>query len=236
MRQHVEIVHSSVFETRAKVIVNTINTVGVMGAGLAQEFRLRYPDMYADYTARFDTGELAIGRPYLYRESTPWIINFPTKKHWRQPSKLSWVEQGLRSLVGLPDVSEFESVALPLLGCGKGGLDRNEVETMMRKHLEGAPFDYYLCLDDAVPADGVEARMLAFIADAAEPALRRGGLSAKSAGSVMANRPYRRFRDLSRVPGVGTKGYEHLFETAYRLVRDKDLQTGGSEVQLELPL
>jgi len=78
-----------IFDSKAQVIVNTVNCKGVMGKGLALCFKERYPDMFRVYQEECRTGRLRIGRPTLYKASIPWILNFPTKDHWRFPSKLS---------------------------------------------------------------------------------------------------------------------------------------------------
>src|SRR5713101_6553289 len=87
------------FQSRAQTIVNTVNTVGVMGKGVALEFKKRFPEMYADYLRRCEKGEVRLGEPYLYpRLITPWILNFPTKEHWRSVSRLSDIVAGLNYL------------------------------------------------------------------------------------------------------------------------------------------
>jgi O-acetyl-ADP-ribose deacetylase (regulator of RNase III) len=88
-----------IFDSRAQVIVNPVNCKGVMGKGLAFAFKQRYPEMFAAYQQQCRMGKLRIGRPMLYRGSTPWILNFPTKDDWRLPSKLEYLEQGLAYVV-----------------------------------------------------------------------------------------------------------------------------------------
>src|SRR2546428_13057667 len=84
-----------IFDSKAQVIVNTVNCKGVMGKGLALAFKQRYPAMFAVYQQECKTGKLRIGRPSLYRESSPWILNFPTKYDWRVPSNLEHIEKVL---------------------------------------------------------------------------------------------------------------------------------------------
>ena len=72
------------FESGAQTLVNTVNCVGVMGKGIALEFKKRFPDMFEDYVARCKQSEVSLGQPYLYKSlALPWILNFPTKDHWR---------------------------------------------------------------------------------------------------------------------------------------------------------
>lgn len=112
-----------IFQSDAQTLVNTVNTVGVMGKGLALEFRQRFPDMYVDYVERCKRGQVRVGQPYIYTGSTPWIINFPTKEHWRSVSRLSDIVQGLRSLEAHYQEWGVTSLAVPPLGCGLGQLE-----------------------------------------------------------------------------------------------------------------
>src|SRR5438067_13930817 len=92
----VKVVIGDLFESDAQTLVNTVNTVGVMGKGIALGFKQRYPEMYEDYVSRCNAGEVALGRPYLYRRpEPPWVINFPTKDHWRSVARLDAIIEGL---------------------------------------------------------------------------------------------------------------------------------------------
>ncbi|MGH8545169.1 MAG: macro domain-containing protein, partial [Gammaproteobacteria bacterium] len=82
--------------SKAQTLVNTVNTVGVMGKGVALLFKQAFPDMYEDYVKRCDRGEVKLGEPYLYqRVVPPWILNFPTKGHWRSVARLDDITRGL---------------------------------------------------------------------------------------------------------------------------------------------
>jgi O-acetyl-ADP-ribose deacetylase (regulator of RNase III)/uncharacterized protein YwgA len=129
------------FDSGAQCLVNTVNTVGVMGKGIALQFKKRFPRMFADYKARCDRGEVRLGEPYLYRElfDTPWVINFPTKDHWRSQSKLSDIEAGLEYLEAHIADWGVESLAVPPLGCGEGGLEWRVVGPKLYEHLHRLP-------------------------------------------------------------------------------------------------
>src|SRR5438128_9567908 len=87
------------FQSQAQTLVNTVNCVGVMGKGVALEYKKRFPDMYADYVARCAAGQVRLGEPYLFRRLwPPWILNFPTKDHWRSVSRLADIVRGLEHL------------------------------------------------------------------------------------------------------------------------------------------
>lgn len=124
-------------ETEA--IVNTVNTVGVMGKGIALMFRETFPQNYAAYAAACKAGDVKVGQMFVTetRELTgpKWIVNFPTKQHWRNPSRLEWIVNGLQDLRRVLVEKGVRSVAIPPLGCGNGGLDwadvKPEIETAL---------------------------------------------------------------------------------------------------------
>src|SRR5207249_3713600 len=108
--------------------VNTVNCVGIMGKGVAQEYRKRFSAMFEDYAARCARKEVRLGEPYLYRDvSGIQIVNFPTKDHWRSPSRLFDIERGLDYFASHYEEWEVTSVAFPPLGCGNGGLNWEQV-------------------------------------------------------------------------------------------------------------
>lgn len=133
-----------IFESEAQVIVNTVNCKGIMGKGLALAFKERYPDMFAAYQADCKSGKLRIGRPTLYKKSSPWILNFPTKDHWRFPSKLEYLEKGLEFLVAHYQKVGITSIAFPKLGAQNGKLSWDEVGPLMAKYLSQLDVDVYI--------------------------------------------------------------------------------------------
>jgi O-acetyl-ADP-ribose deacetylase (regulator of RNase III) len=133
-----------IFESKAQVIVNTVNCKGVMGKGLASAFKERYPDMFAVYQQECKSGKLRIGRPTLYCRSTPWILNFPTKDHWRFPSKIEYLEKGLQFIVSNYKKAGIKSIAFPKLGAQNGKLSWNEVGPLMVDYLSQLDIDVYI--------------------------------------------------------------------------------------------
>ncbi|GCF11799.1 macro domain-containing protein [Dictyobacter arantiisoli] len=109
-----------IFTSRAQVIVNPVNCRGHMGKGLALAFKQRFPEMFTSYQQDCQEGKLRIGQPTLYTVSTPWILNFPTKDHWRGDSKIAYLEQGLQYFVAYYKELEITSIAFPRLGAGLG--------------------------------------------------------------------------------------------------------------------
>lgn len=115
------------FQSHAQALVNPVNCVGVMGRGLAAEFKRRFPAYFKEYARLCQEGQMQPGRVRLHLCEAPaplqYIISFPTKEHWRNPSRIEWIEQGLRDLARQIELHALQSVALPALGCGLGGLD-----------------------------------------------------------------------------------------------------------------
>jgi len=138
-------VASSLLKSPAQVLVNTVNTQGVMGKGIAAGFKQIYPEMFAQYRNLCEKRELEIGVLWLYKTSRKWILNFPTKKHWRNPSKPEYVEAGLKKFCDkFLDIGIY-SIAFPALGCGNGGLDwQNTVRPLMEKYLKNLPIDVFV--------------------------------------------------------------------------------------------
>src|SRR5437868_6771106 len=133
-----------IFDSKAHVIVNTVNCEGVRGKGLALAVKERYPAMFAVYQQDCKTRKLRIGRPTLYKASTPWILNFPTKDHWRPPSKLEYLEKGLEYLAANYQRAGIQSIAFPKLGAQNGKLSWDDVGPLMAKYLSQLDIDVYI--------------------------------------------------------------------------------------------
>lgn len=119
----VRVLVGDLFASPAQTLVNAVNCVGVMGNGIALEFKRRYPAMYADYAQRCAAGSVRPGEPYVFvGQSQPWILNFPTKRHWRSPSRLEDIVAGLAYLQRHYQAWGITSLATPALGCGLGQL------------------------------------------------------------------------------------------------------------------
>lgn len=140
-------VKGDIFSSPSKIIVNTVNTVGVMGKGVAFEFKNRYPDMFLSYKSLCDEKRLDVGKLVLWKNSSKWILLFPTKKHWRNPSKLEYIEQGLIKFVENWDKLGANSIAFPRLGCGNGGLNWDVVRPLMEKYLNPLPLQVLIYVD-----------------------------------------------------------------------------------------
>ena len=138
----------NIFDSDCDAIINTINCVGNMGGGLAAQFRLRYPVMNEAYQGACAHGQVRTGKMWTWfdRNEGRWLINFPTKDDWRHPSEISYIIEGLQDLRQVLYDLRLESVAIPPLGCGLGGLKWAEVEPLIREalaDLDGVRVDIY---------------------------------------------------------------------------------------------
>lgn len=133
--------NADLFKSEAEALVNPVNCVGVMGAGLAKEFRVRWPRMFLSYLAAVKAKQIHFGHCHVYhlvKEDQGiafYIINFPTKYHWHRASRLEHIASGLRDLAKIIQANKIRSIAVPALGCGLGGLAWEPVFDLMVKTL-----------------------------------------------------------------------------------------------------
>jgi len=138
-------VKGNLFEAPAQTLVNTVNTVGVMGKGIAKQFKDIYPDMFSNYRNLCERNEFSIGQLLLHKTPHKWILNFPTKMDWRQPSQAKYIEAGLKKFVATFSKIGIYSIAFPALGCGNGELSWDDVVyPLMHKHLSTLPIDVFI--------------------------------------------------------------------------------------------
>lgn len=132
-------VTGNLFESGCDALVNTVNTVGVMGAGVALAFKKQFPNNYFSYRDACSEGRVIVGKMFItkaqYLDKEILIVNFPTKKDWRNPSTMDYVNAGLISLASGLKTSGIKSIAIPPLGCGNGGLDWPDVKELIIHHL-----------------------------------------------------------------------------------------------------
>ena len=131
----------NLLEDDAQALVNTVNTVGVMGKGIALQFKQRFPTNFTAYAQACRLGQVQTGRMFITEPGEftgpRWVVNFPTKQHWRDPSRIEWVVDGLQDLRCFVTSNQVLSIALPALGAGLGGLQWSVV----REHIEAALSD-----------------------------------------------------------------------------------------------
>lgn len=138
----IHVTRGNLLDAPVEALVNTVNTQGVMGRGIAFQFKQAYPEMFRKYAKACKAGEVQLGKMFVFdlgglAGNPRWIINFPTKGDWRKPSKLTDIELGLKDLRSTILRLEIRSIAVPPLGCGNGGLDWYEVRPRIEVELGG---------------------------------------------------------------------------------------------------
>jgi O-acetyl-ADP-ribose deacetylase (regulator of RNase III) len=139
----IELKQGNLLEANAEALVNTVNCVGVMGKGIALQFKQAFPDNFQEYKRACDTQKVQPGQMFvvLHSEliSPRYIINFPTKRHWRGKSRIEDIESGLQALISEVKQLGIKSIAIPPLGCGNGGLSWNEVKPLIESAFADLP-------------------------------------------------------------------------------------------------
>jgi O-acetyl-ADP-ribose deacetylase (regulator of RNase III) len=125
------LINGNLFDSDAEALVNPVNTFGIMGKGIARQFKKRYPENFQLYAEACRYGEVKIGEMFVTKEGGRLIINFPTKEHWRNPSYIEWIEDGLYDLKAFLIEEKVKSVAIPALGVGNGGLKWSAVRELI---------------------------------------------------------------------------------------------------------
>lgn len=141
----IKFTNGNMFDITADIRVNTVNCVGVMGAGVALAFKNKYPEMFKEYQKECKKGTIRPGSPHVWKDKDLYdcvtIVNFPTKDHWKEPSEYSYIQDGLKWLRKFLNDYKNKTVTLPALGCGHGGLDWDKVKGMIEQELADLPLE-----------------------------------------------------------------------------------------------
>ena len=137
-------IRGNLLEANAEAFVNAVNCAGVMGKGIALQFRQKFSeDYFKDYKCACQNGDLTIGKVQVYslnsKTNPSFIVNFPTKNHWREKSRIEYIKSGMQSLVETIEKYKIKSIAMPALGCGLGGLDWDNVKSLIEKAFAQMP-------------------------------------------------------------------------------------------------
>ncbi|MDA8214529.1 MAG: macro domain-containing protein [Nitrospiraceae bacterium] len=163
----IKVLIGDLFTSKAQTLVNTVNCVGIMGKGIALQFKNRFPDMFKDYEERCKRKEVKLGRPYLYATMLPpHILNFPTKDHWRSVTNLADIEQGLEYLLKHYKEWGITSIAVPPLGCGEGQLEWRVVGPTLYRYLRRMDIPVELYAPYGTPHEELQ---LSFLESAGTP-------------------------------------------------------------------
>lgn len=142
----IKYITGNILESNAEALVNTVNTVGVMGKGIALQFKKAYHNNYKAYVEACKRNEIQIGKLFVVKDSNlnsgeKYIVNFPTKKDWRKPSEYSFITKGLDDLIRVINEYKIQSVAIPPLGAGNGGLEWEKVKKIIEQKLSNLDID-----------------------------------------------------------------------------------------------
>lgn len=205
----------NIFTTKAKTIVNTVNCVGVMGAGIAYEFRLRHNDMYKKYVELCNHKKLDIGKLWIYRDKQRDILNFPTKYDWRYPSKEEYLHRGLQKFVETYHSKNIESIAFPLLGAQKGGISSERSLEIMSSYLDLDDIDVEIWHFDPMASDDLFESFVATLEEYDIEFIKKetsiGIAILKKIVEATKLTHINSMSSLLQVKGVGEKSLEKLF-------------------------
>lgn len=222
----IKIITGNIFTSKCQTLVNTVNCVGVMGAGIALECRLRYPEMHDKYVQLCDENKINIGMLWIYKAPERWILNFPTKKHWKYPSRVDYLRSGLEKFVNTYEVKGVQSIAFPLLGADKGGIQQEESLKIMTAYLEKADLDIEIYRYDSSATDDLYEKTKEWLLTQDIDRISKAtGLRKDYVGKVidaMQSPSVVQLNQLARVRGIGIKTLEKIFNLARgSLVNDK---------------
>lgn len=217
---NINIIIGNIFNTHAQTIVNTVNCVGVMGAGIALECRLRHPNMFAKYQALCEDGTIQIGKLWLYKASNPWILNFPTKKHWRHPSKEEYLHLGLQKFVQTYEEKGITSIAFPILGSQHGGIPTDVALQIMMQYLQtcNIPIEIYH-YDVSAHDDAYESFRNAYLSLEDEYINKHSGITKERLQILRTAMNNPSIKQLSQLGAVKNLGIITI-EKAYRFVTE----------------
>ena len=215
-----KLIKGNIFRTDHQTIVNTVNCFGIMGAGLALECKYRYPDMFNRYKEICDKKLLDIGKLYLYKTHQKWILNFPTKYHWKYETKPEYLEKGLKKFKETYKEKGITSIAFPLLGAQNGGLTQEQSISLLEKYLKDIdiPVEIYQYEADA-PDDLFDIFSKAFLAND-NPKLKKLTLlkddKINKIKNLLKNDHISNMGQLATFEGIGEATIQKCFDYAMR--------------------
>lgn len=210
-----KVINGNIFTSSCQTQVNTVNCVGIMGAGIALEFKLRYPEMFAKYTVLCQQKQIQTGKLWLYKESEKWVLNFPTKNHWKYPSKIEYIEQGLDKFMQTYQARGIQSIAFPLLGVAKGGLSGDKILSVMESYLKDCTIPVEIYQYDPTASDDLFIQFKLRILESSDAELmEQSGLRRQAINKLaiaLENNTVCTISQLATQPGIGNATLEKAF-------------------------
>jgi len=205
----------NIFTTKCQTIVNTVNCVGVMGAGIALECRLRWPEMFGKYTELCSRHEIDIGKSWLYKTSDRWILNFPTKKHWKDPSREEFLHAGLKEFMRTYNENQIGSIAFPLLGAQHGGISPYRSQKIMESYLQKCEIPVEIYKYDPTAIDDLYGEFKKTLLNMSVEAIKfKTGLRIDYVQRVLDaidDKSICQLNRLASIDGIGVKTLEKIF-------------------------
>lgn len=220
----IEVKKGNIFSTQCQTIVNTVNCVGVMGAGIAYEYKLRYPRMFNKYKKYCTDESISIGKLWIYNLETDnnssakysKILNFPTKDHWKYPTKKEYLEKGLQKFLDTYAQKNIKSIAFPLLGADKGGLGEKKSIEIMRAYLSQCEIPVEIWRFDSKAKDDLYDKFKTeFINKSTSALMESSGLRIDAINKIKKALDCKDINSLSglqRVRGIGKTSIEKSFQ------------------------
>lgn len=209
-------IKGNIFTSTAEVLVNPVNCVGIMGAGLALEFRLRYPDMFDKYVEICERKLLSPGKLWVFNGGDRRILNFPTKIDWKAKTEKDFLIQGLLKFTDTYEEKCISSIAFPLLGADRGGLDKNESLKVMKEFLEPLKIDIEIYEYLSTAHDDLFEDIKEFIlTNKLEDISRKTGIKKNILERIyieIKSKPYYQVNQLLSISGVGVTSLEKIFQ------------------------
>jgi len=233
-------IRGNIFESSCQTIVNTVNCVGVMGKGIALEYKSRFPEMYDDYVRYCSEKRIKPGVLHLWKKSTPWILNFPTKNQWKHPSRIEYIRLGLEKFAATYVTRGISSIAFPELGTSSGGLNWKEVRSVMYGILEPLPnlqieiYHYDPSVQDTL-FDKLYQRIHRFDVQDFFQHLRIGKKQAKILIEALDSGMLHNMQELKALEGIGDRTIEALYRFNESACDNSKRIVTNSERQLSLP-
>lgn len=225
--KNIDFIKGNLFTTSMQTVVNTINCVGAMGAGVALDFKMRYPEMFRKYSTLCKEKQIHIGKLWIWSipDSDKKVLNFPTKYHWKYPSKEVYLVRGLEKFIDTYQEKGIKSVAFPLLGAQNGGLNPVEVRELMVDYLGNVdiPVEIYQynseASDDLLPLLKQELLFGSFKQLKKESGL--GKKAIENLQSAVAIEYVNSMIQLRKIKGIGEKTLAQAYAFAMKLKQEK---------------
>lgn len=228
----INVIKGNIFTTKAQTIVNTINCLGVMGAGIAFEFRLRYPEMFQQYVLLCDQKQINIGNLWIYKSKDRQILNFPTKYDWRYKSKIEYLEKGLQKFITTYKEKNITSIAFPLLGASNGGIPEDVSLNIMQNYLSQCDIPIEIFMYDPDAYDDLFLKFRDIFNSLSEKEISKkasiGSKYIKLIHSSMENEHIKTLSQLLETKGIGETTIEKVFNF---IIHYKEEQTLFNNIQ-----